>query len=130
MIDHQKFQSLVKQLYTTVKGLEDMFPGRHFTLDGHLVGSLGGCLVADAYGLTLQPASNKGYDATSASGREVEIKATQANSVGFRSQPTHAIIIKIRTDGTFEEIFNGSGHLIWQQFAGKSSLAMGSFKSR
>ena len=48
MIDHQKFQSLVQQLYTTVKALEDMFPGRHFTPDGHLVGSLGECLRAVA----------------------------------------------------------------------------------
>lgn len=128
MIDHQKFQSLVKQLYTTVKALEDMFPGRHFTPDGHLVGSLGECLVADAYGLTLQPASNKGYDAISASGRKVEIKATQADSVGLRSQPTHAIIIKILADGTFEEIFNGSGHLIWQQFAGKTLPSNGQFQ--
>jgi hypothetical protein len=40
-----------------------MFPGRHFTPDGHMVGSLGECLVAHAYGLELQTASNKGFDA-------------------------------------------------------------------
>lgn len=40
MIDHAKLQALVKQLYATVKELEAMFPGRHFTPDGHMVGSL------------------------------------------------------------------------------------------
>ena len=117
MIDHQKFQSLVKQLYTTVKALEDMFPGRHFTPDGHLVGSLGECLVADAYGLTLQPASNKGYDATSASGREVEIKATQADSVVFRSDqvPDHLLIMRLSDEGVPELIYNGPGILAYEK---------------
>ena len=77
MIDHDKLQSLVKQLYATVKELEAMFPGRHFTPDGHMVGSLGECLVADAYCLQLRAASNKGYDAVTEDGRQVEIKATQ-----------------------------------------------------
>lgn len=64
MIDHDKFQELIKQLYSTVSELETIFPGRHFTPDGHMVGSIGECLVADAYGLELMTASNKGYDAT------------------------------------------------------------------
>ena len=44
MIEHDKFRALVKQLYITVNELEVMFPGRHFTPDGHMVGSLGECL--------------------------------------------------------------------------------------
>ena len=109
MIDHDKFRGLVKQLYATVNKLEAMFPGRHFTPDGHMVGSLGECLVADAYNLELKTASNKGYDAVTETGLKVEIKATQSNSVGFRSQPQHTIIIKILRDGTFEEVYNGTG---------------------
>lgn len=31
----------VQQLIGIVKELEKDFPGRHFTLDGHLVGSIG-----------------------------------------------------------------------------------------
>lgn len=128
MIDHDKFQALVKQLYATVNELEDMFPGRHFTPDGHMVGSLGECLVADAYNLELKTASNKGYDAVTEIGLEVEIKATQSNSVAFRSQPQHTIIIKILRDGTFEEIFNGPGALVWDQFTGKRLPSNGQFQ--
>lgn len=51
MTDHDKFRALVTQLYAAVNELEAMFPGRHFTPDGHMVGSLGECLVADAYNL-------------------------------------------------------------------------------
>ncbi|WP_447895667.1 DUF6998 domain-containing protein [Vreelandella sp. GE22] len=127
-IDHDKFQALVKQLYATVEELQAMFPGRHFTPDGHRVGSLGECLVADAYNLELRAASNKGHDAVTETGLEVEIKATQSNSVGFRSQPQHAIIIKILRDGTFEEIYNGLGALVWEQFQGKRLPSNGQFQ--
>jgi len=87
MIDHDRFQGLIKTLYSTVEQLEVMFPGRHFTPDGHMVGSIGECLVADAYGLELMPASNQGFDAVAPDGTKVEIKATQSNSVAFRSAP-------------------------------------------
>ncbi len=128
MIDHNKFQKLIKQLYSTVSELEAMFPGRHFTPDGHMVGSIGECLVADAYGLELLVASNKGYDAVDSNGMQIEIKATQAKFVAFRSEPEHAIIIKIMPDGTFEEAYNGPGNLIWQQFKGKALPSNGQYQ--
>ena len=128
MINHEKLQYLVKQLYSVVNELETMFPGRHFTPDGHLVGSLGECLVADAYGLELLAASNKGYDAITKEGLKVEIKATQSKSIAFRCEAEHAIIIKIMPNGTFEEIYNGSGALIWQQFANKKRPSNGQFQ--
>lgn len=128
MIDHDRFRALVRELYATVNELETMFPGSHFTPDGHMVGSLGECLVADAYNLDLMMASNKGFDAVTEDGLEVEIKATQSNSVAFRSQPQHTIIIKILTDGTFEEIYNGPGVLVWEQFKGKRLPSNGQFQ--
>lgn len=127
-MNHDKFQDLIKQLYSTVSELESMFPGRHFTPDGHMVGSIGECLVADAYGLELKRASNKGFDVIVPDGKEVEIKATQSKSVVFRSEPDHTIIIKIFPDGTFEDIYNGSGSLIWQQFLDKKTPSNGQFQ--
>ena len=128
MINHKKFQLLIKQLYATVNELENMFPGRHFTPDGHMVGSIGECLVADAYGLELMPASNKGFDAISKSGKQVEIKATQSNSVSFRSKPEHAIVILILANGSFEEIYNGPGSMVWQVFEGKPLPSNGQYQ--
>lgn len=124
---HQKLQQLVTELYSIVHQFEQMFPGRHFTPDGHMVGSLGECLVADAYDLQLMPASNKGYDASDKFGRKIEIKATQSTSVAFRSRPDYAIVIKILIDGTFEECFNGPGKLIWETFSEKQLPSNGQF---
>jgi hypothetical protein len=73
-------------------------------------------------------ASNKGYDAVTKSGLKVEIKATQSNSAAFRSEPEHTIVIKIEPDGTFEEIYNGPGSLVWEQFSGKSLPSNGQYQ--
>ncbi|MEH6517795.1 MAG: hypothetical protein V7742_14010 [Halioglobus sp.] len=127
-MDHEKFQGLIKQLYSTVNELESMFPGRHFTPDGHMVGSIGECLVADAYDLKLQTASNKGFDAIASDGRQVEIKATQSKSVAFRSEPEYTIVIKILPNGTFQEAYNGPGNLIWNQFSGKKRPSNGQYQ--
>jgi hypothetical protein len=128
MIDHCKLQLLIKQLYATVSELEALFPGRRFTPDGHMVGSLGECLVADAYGLELKTASNKGYDAVTKSGLQVEIKVTQSSVVAFRSQPQHTIVIKLQPDGSFDEVYNGPGALVWAQFKDKKLPSNGQFQ--
>lgn len=127
-MDRQKLQRNVQELYRIVAKLENMFPGRPFTPDGHLVGSLGECLVANAYGLELMPPSNKGYDAVTDKGIKVEIKATQSKSVAFRSCPEHTIIIQIKKDGTFEEMYNGPGKLVWDQFEGRKRPSNGQFQ--
>src|SRR5690554_3413292 len=95
-----------------------MFPGRHFTPDGHLVGSLGECLAAYHYDLTLLPASSAGADAVY-KGRDVEIKATQESRVALRSCPEHLLVLKLNRQGSFTEAYNGPGELVWQELVDK-----------
>ncbi len=127
-MNHEHFQNQVKTIYKAVKELELMFPGRPFTPDGHMVGSIGECLVADAYNLKLMPPSNEGFDAVTKNGKKVEIKATQSKSVAFRSCPEHIIIIKINKNGTFIECFNGPGHIIWDTFLNKKIPKNGQYQ--
>jgi hypothetical protein len=108
----------VKQLYAIVKELEAMFPGRHFTLDGHLIGSVGEVLAAYHYGLELLPASYQTHDAVSLDGRRIQIKATQVNRIGISSEPDCLLVLKILPDGRVEEIYNGPGKNVWEA-AGK-----------
>jgi hypothetical protein len=118
-IDHKRFAELIKQIYEVVRELEEMFPGRPFTPDGHMVGSIGECMVADAFDLTLMPPSNEGYDAKTTDDVQVEIKATQSKQVAFRSCPQHIIVIQIKKDGSFETCYNGPGSLVWKEFEGE-----------
>jgi hypothetical protein len=52
-----EFPKLIQELYATVGRLENMFPGRHFTPDGHLIGSIGEALASYYYGVELHRAS-------------------------------------------------------------------------
>ena len=124
----KKVKRIVQELYVLVNKLEELYPGRSFTPDGHLVGSIGECLVADKYGLELMPASNKGYDATDAKGRKIEIKATQARSVAFRSGPDYCIVVKLEKDGTITEVFNGPGSAFWPELAKKKRPSNGQYQ--
>jgi hypothetical protein len=109
---------LVRSLYELVNQLEALFPERQFTLDGHLVGSIGEALAAHHYGLERLTATAKGHDATAPDKRQVQIKVSQAKSVGLRSEPEHLIVLRLAADGTATEIYNGPGALPWHH-AGK-----------
>jgi hypothetical protein len=114
----EEIPALVRSLYMIVRELEELFPGRKFTPDGHLVGSIGEVLAASQYGLELLPPSAKRHDARAPDGREVQIKATQARSVGLRSEPEVLLVLQLNSDGSSEEVFNGPGSLPWSH-AGK-----------
>jgi hypothetical protein len=105
--------ALVGRLYDLVQELETAFPGRPFTPDGHLVGSLGEVLASHHYGLMLLACSTPCHDAQANDGRLVQIKATQGKSVALRAEPEHLLVIRLERDGTIEEIYNGPGQLAW-----------------
>ena len=114
----EQVPNLIHELYAIVARLEGQFPGRPFTLDGHLVGSIGEVLAAHHYGLSLLPPSTEGHDAKASDGRSVQVKATQRTRVGLRSEPEHLLVLRILPDGQSEEIYNGPGKLAWDN-AGK-----------
>ena len=61
--DIRGIPALIAQLFSTVQALNTLYPGRPFTPDGHLVGSIGEVVAADTYGLTLEKVGTKGFDA-------------------------------------------------------------------
>lgn len=105
---------LVQRLYGIVQELERHFPGRPFTPDGHLVGSIGEVLAAHRYGLELLPCSTEGHDARASDGRLVQIKATQGSQVAMRNCCDHLIVLRLLRSGEAEEVFNGPGTRPWE----------------
>ena len=106
-------RSLLDALYAATDRLEVLFPGRKFTLDGHLVGSIGEVIAAYRYDLLLHTASRAGHDAVAQDGRQVEIKATQGTNVALRSLPQHLLVLHLAKDGSSTEVFNGPGSIVW-----------------
>ena len=113
-----KIPGLIREIYKIVHQLELLFPERPFTPDGHMLGSIGEVLVAEYYDLELLPPSFQGHDAKDKHGRLVQIKATQGEVVALRSEPDRLTVIKILKDGSFENIYDGDGKIVWEN-AGK-----------
>lgn len=125
---------IITDLYRLVQQLEMLYPGRKFTPDGHLIGSIGEVIAADTYGLELLPASSKRHDAKSPSGVLVQIKATQGSKVGLRDEPQHLIVLTISKDACVTEVFNGPGAIAWAvagklQRNGQRQIAVTKLKS-
>lgn len=116
--DIQKIPALMDRLYSVIDELECLFGGRHFTPDGHLVGSLGEVWAAYLYDLKLLPASAETHDATTADGRNVQIKATQGTRIALSSQPEYLIVLQLQRHGQPLKIYNGPGAGPWNA-AGK-----------
>lgn len=108
----------IKELYKITSELENEYPGRKFTPDGHLVGSIGEVIVAENYGLELFRNSTEKHDAKTKEGNLVQIKATQINRIAISAEPEYLIVIKILSDGSWIEIYNGPGKDVWDN-AGK-----------
>lgn len=114
----RRIPELMGDLYNIVDELERLFPGRHFTPDGHLVGSLGEVWAAHLYGLELATASAERHDGAAPDGRRVQVKATQGKSIGVSSEPDYLLVLKLNRGVEPEEVYNGPGAVPWSQ-AGK-----------
>ena len=105
---------LLGDLYRIVNRLEELFPGRKFTPDGHLVGSIGEAIAAYMFDLELLPASAPKHDAVSRDGKtQVQIKLTQGKMIGLRSEPEHLIVLRLNSELEVEVVYNGSGANVW-----------------
>ena len=99
----------IVKIYEAVAELEKAYPGRPFTPDGHLVGSIGEVVARETFGFTLNPPSYKGHDAKCATRGDVEIKITAGSSVAFRGDCNHLIVLQIVSPHQAEIIYDGPG---------------------
>ena len=86
---------LVTRIYEVVQELEELFPGRRFTPDGHLVGGIGEVLADQYYGIDLLPASFPGHTGRTDDGKLVQIKATQRGKIGLRSESEMLLVVQL-----------------------------------
>ncbi len=104
----------IAEMLAIVAKLRERHPHRCFTLDGRLVGDFGEVLAEREYDLRLTDKMEHHHDGTTPDGRRVQVKATMQESLTFPADhiPDYYLGLKIHTDGTPEEVFNGPGHII------------------
>lgn len=112
-VDWHEVAQLLEALYAASARLEVLFPGRKFTLDGHVVGSIGEVIAAYMFELDLARGSTQGHDAYTCDGRQVEVKFTQGTSVALREEPAHLIVLHRRKAGRVGVAYNGPGAPVW-----------------
>jgi len=122
-----KIEEALNGLFTAVSMLQEAYPSKPFTPDGRLVGDIGEVVASLAYRLTLNEGLTKHHDAVTEDGRNVQIKTTFGTSLTFpvHHVPDYYLGIRMNRDGTFEEIYNGPGHLIRDQLARRKATKTG-----
>jgi hypothetical protein len=111
-MSESRIPAIITSLYALVDELETLFPERRFTLDGHLVGSIGEIAAKYFYNLKLLPIGNQNFDARTQDGsnRSVQIKLTAGDAVSladYEDHPDLLIVLKIDRKSGFNEIYNG-----------------------
>jgi hypothetical protein len=109
-------------VFDGIRKLRANFDHRKFTIDGRLVGDIGEVLAEIEYELKLDAKSRKTHDAKTPDGKDVQIKATFQDSLTFSSTPELYLGFKLSEDGTYEEIFNGPGQLIFERFEHRKGI--------
>lgn len=104
----------VSRIYEATAELERLYPGRKFTLDGHLVGSIGEVIAAEVLGLTLYPMSRPGHDAYDANG-DVQIKMTGGNSVAMYATCDRLVVLRVVSPQEAEIVYDGPGAPAWER---------------
>ena len=122
----RKLRDSIKRLYAVVDDLSQEFSEekRKFTLDGHLVGSIGEVVAAYAFNLRLLVSSTEGHDAVlisedygavSPDDTPVQIKLTGGTrGVGLYSCPKHLIVLQL-ANSKFNLVYNGPGVFVYEK---------------
>ena len=109
--DINEMLSIYRNMVKEVETLESMFEDRHFTLDGHLIGSIGEVAAAYLYGIKLYASSTKAIDGE-VNSKPVQIKVVQQDNVmlsydGEGESPHYLLVLYLNKSGTIYEVYNG-----------------------
>ncbi len=117
-----KLPPQVARIYEAVAELEAEYPGRPFTPDGHMVGSIGEVVAAEALGLTLLKVGHPGHDAHDGT-QHVQIKMTGGRSVALYANCERLVVLRVVSPHEAEIAYDGPGQPAWDAAgkAGKTS---------
>ena len=104
----------VARIYEAVAELEATY-GRKFTPDGHMVGSIGEVIAADAFKLDLYGMSRPGHDARDhLHHRDVQIKLTAGTSISMYSEAEWLLVLRVLSPREAEVVYDGPGGPAWK----------------
>jgi len=114
-MDTKRFPLIIQEIYALVKELEEMFPGRRFTPDGYMVGSIGEALAKHHLGVNLFPTNTYRVDGEW-NGQPVQIKTTQGSDTYLKKPDKNdlLLVLKLHKDGSHSVVYFNSAPRVWK----------------
>jgi hypothetical protein len=109
-------QAILASIFASQRALRALAPEYGWAGLGNLLGDFGELIATDHYGLTKAAAGSGDYDARTADGRSVQIKTNfAASQIGFRGDADLLLVIGVKDDGSWQEIYYGPYATVKQQ---------------
>ena len=104
----EAIKHLMKNVFAVQNELRILAPEFRWAGLGNLLGDYGECVAIDAYNLKKSSTGSDGYDAITREGKTVQIKTNHASSgIGFRGDADLLLVIHVKDDGSWNEIYYG-----------------------
>ena len=108
----QREQEAVKHIIATIfsaqNALRDLAPEQRWAGMGNLLGDYGEYVALAEYNLRRAPGGADGYDAVTADGLKVQVKANHASStIGLRGEADLLLVLKVESNAEWRELYYG-----------------------
>lgn len=104
----EAIRHIVGTLFSAQNALRALAPEYKWAGMGNLLGDYGEFVATRHYGWEKAPAGADGYDAVRPDGQKVQIKTNHAaNQIGFRGEADLLLVIHVKDDGDWEEVYFG-----------------------
>lgn len=104
----EAIKGIISSLFASQRALRALAPEYKWTGLGNLLGDFGEFIAIEKYGLAKAMSGSDGYDAKTQDGKSVQVKTNHAASqVGFRGQADLMLVLHVRADGEWEEVYFG-----------------------
>ena len=106
-------KNIMKTIFNSQSLLQKTAPEFKWAGLGNLLGDYGEFVGIDYYGFKQAPRGSDGYDAITTDGKTVQIKTNYyADMIGFRGDADLMLVIKVKSDGSWEELYYGDFNLV------------------
>ena len=104
---------IIATVFSAQNALRELAPEFKWAGMGNLLGVYGEYVCIQKYGLTKAMPGSNGYDATTSDGKSVQIKTNHsASMIGYRGDADLMLVIHVKDDGEFEEVYYGDFELV------------------
>ncbi len=122
VMPHHAISDALHKIFEGIDDLKAAFGKRSFTIDGRLVGDVGEVIAAIEYDIQLHDSIQPCHDGATSDGRKVQIKATFKDCLTFRTVPEYYLGLKLHRNGSYEEVFNGPGKVIYDYYVKRKGI--------